>query len=598
MYISKKNQMYKPQRMLYYMDTTDADIKAYYDGKVDEKIASYSNAFGTYDYPGLFYVASLNKEVIGIEYRIGDDRINYPQGLKTVELDAAFFYSVEIDYEGELTRETIVNLFAHIEEAGDAHRNYSDLVREENPEVISVFYGDSKVRVLHEWKMINDGARLELEDYRDGNSLEELYRKAFTDPITGHYNWNYLVNYLEMPMEKGINDYAFVHFDVKEFRVINEMYGHTVANKVLRNIVDAMNKADFVYASARCHNDNFAMMIKDMPQEETVEKLRSFFDNLSHLEEDPHYRIYYRCGVVLMQKSMQFGNRVADAGKMAQAMGKHQNQTDITIYTDKMHDDIMWGNYIKAYLDTAIENNEFLVYLQPKFDIRKESLTGAEALIRWNFKGKEMFSPYRFIPFFEKDGSIAKVDDIVLREVCKKLAKWTEEGKNTVPVSINLSRNRMYDANLVEHLTEIVDSYNVDHGLIDFELTESASYDNTDYMVKILTELKEQGFKISMDDFGTGYSSLSLLTSMPLNTLKIDKSFVDKIGTEDEKEKDLIVLENIISLAHRLGIICLAEGAETAPQVDRLRELGCEIVQGYYYSKPIPMEEFEEKYER
>ena len=148
----------------------------------------------------------------------------------------------------------------------------------------------------------------------------------------------------------------------------------------------------------------------------------------------------------------------------------------------------------------------------------------------------------------------------------------------------------------MKHLTEIVDSYGVYHDLIDFELTESASYDNTEQMIRVLNELREEGFKISMDDFGTGYSSFSLLTQMPLDTLKIDKSFVDKVGVENPLRQDISVIRHIISLAKDLGFVCLAEGAETRPQIDELKALGCDIIQGYYFSKPIPVEEYENKY--
>ena len=425
---------------------------------------------------------------------------------------------------------------------------------------------------------------------------EVLYKSAFTDLITGSYNWNHLEAYLEVPGDRGISDYAFAHFDIKQFRVINEAYGHIAANKVLSNIVKAMDEADFIYTSGRCHNDNFAMLLKDLPEQELKQKLADFFDKLSHLEEDPNYKIYYKCGVVPMQRAMLSGNRVADAAKMAQALCSNKPGTEIIVYTDKMHDDLSWGNYIKAYVETAVEQDEFLVYLQPKFDISSEKIKGAEALIRWNYKNKEFLPPYRFIPFFEKDGSIALIDDIVLKKVCAAMARWKKEGKPLYPVSVNLSRSRMYDEKLIETLVGIVDSYGVDHSLIDFELTESATYDNMEHMLSVLYELRAKGFKISMDDFGTGYSSLSLLTKMPINTLKIDKSFVDTIAAAAEREEDVIVLRHIITLAKELGFVCLAEGAESKAQVDRLRELGCEIIQGYYYSKPIPIEEYEQKY--
>ena len=596
MFINKLNQLYKPKRILYYIDTQPEDIQAFYKGIVPESVAKYSNAFGTYDYPGIFFVQGLQKEVIGIEFRAHDPRIEYPQNLKSIELDAAFFYSVEIDDDVEISYPFIKNLFNDIALEDNAHRPYSDLRIDEQAKLISLFHGYKKYRILHEWKLYNDNAYHVMCDDYDKFEKETLYKSAFTDLITGTYNWYHLEAYLEVPGDKGINDYAFAHFDVKQFRVLNEAYGHIAANKVLSNIVKAMNEADFVYASARCHNDNFAMLLKDMPEPELKQKLQDFFEKLSFLEEDPFYKIYYKCGVVPMQRAMLSGNRVADAAKMAQALCTNHKGTEIIFYTDKMHDDLSWGNYIKAYVETAIEQDEFVVYLQPKFDIKTEKIKGSEALIRWNYKNKEFLPPYRFIPFFEKDGSIAQIDDIVLKKVCAAMARWKKEGKPLYPVSVNLSRSRLYDENLIDKLVGIVDSYGVDHHYIDFELTESATYDNMEHMLSVLQELRNRGFKISMDDFGTGYSSLSLLTQMPIDTLKIDKSFVDPIAADNEHREDITVLRLIITLAKKLGFVCLAEGAETKSQVDRLRDLGCEIIQGYYYSKPIPISEYEEKY--
>ena len=596
MFINKLNQLFKPKRILYYIDASKEDIQSFYKGLVPPTIEKYSNAFGTYDYPGVFFVRELQKEVIGIEFRINDSRVEYPSDLKSLELEPSFFYSVEIDDDVEINFPFIKNLFEEIAKEDNAHRPYSDLCIEENPRVISVFHGYKKIRILHEWKLYNDKAiHVICNDY---NQFEKkaLFKSAFTDMITGNYNWNHLEAFLEVPLDKKIDDYAFAHFDIKEFRVINEAYGHIAANKVLNNIVKAMNEADFVYANARSHNDNFAMLLKDMPEPELRKKLEDFFEKLSVLEEDPFYKIYYKCGLVPMRRAMLSGNRVADAAKMAQALATNQKGTEIILYTDKMNDDLSWGNYIKAYVETAIEQDEFIVYLQPKFDIKTEKIKGAEALIRWNYKNKEFLPPYRFIPFFEKDGSIAKIDDFVLTKVCQAMACWKKEGKPLYPISVNLSRIRMYDENLIDKLVGIVDSYGVEHHLIDFELTESATYDNMEHMLSVLQELRDRGFKISMDDFGTGYSSLSLLTQMPVDTLKIDKSFVDPIATTNERKEDIIVLQHIITLAKELGFVCLAEGAESRSQVDRLHDLGCEIIQGYYFSKPIPIAEYEKKY--
>ena len=596
MFINKLNQLFKPSRILYYTEVSPEEIQNFYTGHLPEKIAQYSNAFGTYDYPGLFFVEGLKKEVIGIEYRPDDPKISYPSDLKSTTLEASFFYSVEIDDDVEINYPFIKQLFADVAKEDNAHRPFSDLCIKDDVKVISIFHDYKKIRLLYEWKLYNDRAVNVINDDISKFEKETLYKSAFTDPITGNYNWNHLEAYLEVPADKSINDYAFAHFDVKEFRVINEGYGHIAGNKVLNNIVKAIKESDFIIASGRCHNDNFAILLKDMPEKELVQKLKDFFEKLSVLEEDPYYKIYYKCGLVPMRRAMLSGNRVADFAKMAQALATKQKQTEIIVYTDEMHDNLSWGNYIKAYVETAIEQDEFVVYLQPKFDITKEKIKGAEALIRWNYKGKEFLPPYRFIPFFEKDGSIGKIDDLVLTKVCAALAKWKNEGKPLYPVSVNLSRSRLDDEKLIDNLVSIVDHYGVDHKLIDFELTESATYDNTEHMLSVLEELRGRGFKISMDDFGTGYSSLSLLTRMPIDTLKIDKSFVDNIATEKERKEDIIVIRHIINLAKELGFVCLAEGAESKNQVDRLRDLGCEIIQGYYYSKPIPLSEYEEKY--
>ena len=595
MFIDKLNQLYKPKRILYYLEAGDDDIRDFYAGNVHKEIDRYNGAFGTYDYPGLFYISSSAAPVRGIEFRMDDDRIAYPEGLKSIELPEMFFYSIEIDSEESSDIESVRRIFEGISKDDDAHRLFTDLSLSGKDPVICIFIGDGKIRILHECVIDRDRAEDVIKDDTRSFDKEKLYKMAFTDPITGHYNWNHIVAFLEMPLDDGIKDYAFVHFDVKEFRVINEVYGHIAANRVLNDIVKAMNESDFVYTSARCHNDNFAMLIKDMPQEETIKRLEEFFEGLSYMKEDPAYKVYFRAGVVPMQRAMLLGNRVADAGKMAQAMGTAHNRTEITVYTDQMHDEIMWGNFIKAYVDTAIEKDEFVVYLQPKYDINTEQLKGAEALIRWNYKGRQFLPPYRFIPFFERDGSIGKIDDIVLQKVCATFERWKNEGRELYPVSVNLSRNRLYDPGIISHLTGIVDTFGVDHFLIDFELTESATYDDTDRMLSVLNGLRKKGFRISMDDFGTGYSSLSLLTQMPLDTLKIDKSFVDKIGTGNDRNEDLVVIRHIVSLAKELDFVCLAEGAETKSQVDSLRDLGCEVIQGYYYSKPIPIAEYEMK---
>lgn len=585
-------RLYKPNRTLYYMEPSEKEKEDFYLGNVPDVVKKYEGEFGTYDAPGLFRVGDM--EVIGIEYRPDDERINYPKELKMLNLRASFMISVLLADEDYASKESIWEKVEWIKDNMAIKAFHNDIVPQKNPEVIQVTTRNKATRFYVTAKEIT---KEEYFDYKVPVTETEkaLEKVAYYDVITGHHNWNHIWPVIIGYGLVGIQDFQFVHFDIKDFNAINIVYGHDAANDALCHVVEHMNEADWIYHSARCDNDNFAMMIKDMPEEETKQKLMEFFDGISTLRIDKNYHIYYRCGVVPMRNTIMLGDVVADAGKQVQHMGNRLYKTEILFYTDSMRDELEWSSKIKAYLDTAIENDEFLVYLQPKYDINTETLHGAEALIRWKYHGKELLSPGRFVPVFETGGLISKLDDIVLNKVCGYIKKWKEEGKPVFPISVNLSRKRMANPNLVEYLTSIVDSYGIDHNLIDFELTESAAYDNQKYMLKVINDLKSLGFRISMDDFGTGYSSLALLTVMPMDTLKIDKSFVDGIDYTKEAENYCSVVRSIISMAKELGFTCLAEGAEEKKQVDLLRRFGCDIVQGYYYSKPLPVEEYEQK---
>ena len=591
---------HRPERLLYYLPEITEEVNQYIsDGICPSQLKEYQYAFGTYDEVGVFYLPpSLEKEtgmkcIIGIEYRKDDHVLNLPEHLPFVTLPACDIVMLDVAYEYQLNEQLLSNIICDAQK--ERHERSAEY-RYINEGLITAFHSKEKLRLLYEVELINNHEYFSFgnhEDYRK----EDIFSRAYCEPITGYYNWTWLWERLRTYYLQGVNDYAFVHFDIKDFKMVNELYNHQIANSLLIRVARNIEKhKDWIYFGARCHNDNFAMMIRDMPEQEIRKKLFAFFEEISCLDADPSYKVYYRCGVVGMRNAMRTGDTVADCAKLAQAMGTGIHMTEINFYTDQMHENALWGKQLKAYLDTAIMGNEFLVYLQPKFDIQNESICGAEALIRWNYKHKEFLAPFRFIPYFESDDSIIKVDDVVLHKVCAKLQEWKAKGYKLYPVSVNLSRKNMERPGLADHLAGIVDAYKVEHSLIEFELTESAAYDNQKYMVSVLNELKDKGFLISMDDFGTGYSSFSLLKEMPLDTLKIDKSFVDPIMIKTESEKNQIILRHIISMARELGIHCIAEGIEEYEQVLALRELGCETVQGYYYSKPIPTENFEEKY--
>lgn len=592
--------VHRPERLLFYLpENTEEVSRCITDGTSPSALSKYEYLFGTYDEVGVFYLpAELRGEVgrkyvMGIEFRKDDPTLELPDDLPYIVLPECDMVIQDVAYEYQLNEELLDEIISY---ARSRRNERSEEYRYVKGGMIAAFSSKGKLRIMYEIELVNAASlwvHKELEDY----SKEELYHRAYYESVTDYYNWTWMWEKFTTYPLHGVKDYGFVHFDVKDFKMINELYNHEVGNSLLIRIAQNIEaNKDWIYFGARCDNDNFALMIKDMPEEETRKKLTAFFDSMSRLDKDPSYQIFYRCGVVSMRYAMNTGNIVADCAKLAQTMGTDINVTEINFYTNDMHENALWGKQLKAYLDTAIRANEFVIFLQPKMDITTESVCGSEALVRWNYKHKELMSPFRFIPHLEMDDSIIKVDDVVLHRVCAKLKEWKEKGYPLYPVSVNLSRKHMEQPHLASHLAAIVDSYNVDHSLIEFELTETAAYDNQKYMVYIMNELRNKGFLISMDDFGTGYSSFSLLKDMPLDILKIDKSFVDLIEADKESDKIQVILRHIISMAKELGIHCIAEGAEEYAQVLTLRDLGCEMVQGYYYSKPIPTEEFEEKY--
>lgn len=592
--------VHRPERLLYYLPEPTEEVKnCIADGVCPDELQKYQYAFGTYDEAGVFYLPESmqreigNKWVIGIEYRKDDINVALPVELPCVVLPACDVIIQDITYEYRLNEELLEEIIRYAKKEKNERSSSYRYVKDG---LVSAFAVKEKLRIMYEIELTDKRRPLSDQNY-DDYTKQELYHRAYHEPITEYYNWTWMSECLTNYYLEGIKDYGFVHFDIKEFKMINELYNHQIANTVLKRVTQNMQKhEDWIYFGARCDNDNFAMMIKDMPEEETEERLREFFEEISVLDADPNYEIFYRCGVVSMRYAMNTGDIVADCAKLAQSMGQEINTTEIHFYTNEMHENAMWGKQLKAYLDTAIRAGEFMVYLQPKMDIRKEKVCGAEALVRWNYKHKEMLAPYRFIPYFEADDSIIKVDEFVLHRVCGMLKEWKEKGYPLYPISVNLSRKHMVQPFLARHLAAIVDSYGVDRALIEFEITETIAYDNQVYMIAILNDLKRRGFRISMDDFGTGYSSFALLKEMPLDTLKIDKSFVDLIVADEDTEKITIILRHIISMAKELGIDSIAEGVEEQTQVKALHGWGCEMVQGYYYSKPLPIGEFEEKY--
>lgn len=265
-------------------------------------------------------------------------------------------------------------------------------------------------------------------------------------------------------------------------------------------------------------------------------------------------------------------------------------------FTTEIEKQLLANQSVVSNFLPALQAKEFVVYYQPKVNIVDRTLYGAEALVRWIRNGK-MVPPIQFIPQLEREGSVCKLDYYVLENVCAFLKERLEKGLPVVPISVNYSRRHLEEENLVERTLEIIDRYGVDHHLIEIELTESDDFQNYEIMSHIIDRFKENGIGTSIDDFGTGFSSLNMIKQVDLDVIKIDKSFIPLEKDYSEKEHDLVMFRSIVKLINELGKKSIAEGVETVEQIDYLREVGCDIVQGYVFDKPLPQEMFEERLE-
>jgi len=418
---------------------------------------------------------------------------------------------------------------------------------------------------------------------------------AYLDPLTGLRNWAWMQSFVgELLKKQKHKDYILVVIKMRHLRMVNGLFGYEGGDDALRRVASAIScrRKDFV-----CHCKNlmgsFSLLLEDRPDKEAIDLVLELCAQMSDQVSLKQFRASFRCGLVRLSRcdyNLQAG---VDAAKFVMKKLPRHDASDVAFYDDKARESHLWSQKIKADLPEALAKGDFLVYYQPKVDVKTERLIGAEALIRWNYQGQGILPPGKFVPVFEEDGSIAQLDRFVFRSVCEKMKEWQDKKYPLFPVSVNLSRVQLNNTRLVEELMDIVHQCGIPISMIDVELTESAAFGDMGRLLQVMNSIKQGKFRLSMDDFGTGYSSLSLLKDMPLDTLKLDKSFIDALDFEHTDAKENLVTKEIVVLTKRLHIGCLAEGVETKEQRDLLAKYGCDFIQGYYYSKPVPAEEYE-----
>ena len=295
-------------------------------------------------------------------------------------------------------------------------------------------------------------------------------------------------------------------------------------------------------------------------------------------------------GVYLIAGKKITPDHMYDRANLAAKHCKGNYIRNYAFYTRQMSQEIEKEQRIVNSMKSALENHEFVVFYQPKYGLSDNQIAGAEALVRWKHPERGMISPGEFIPVFERNGFITKLDYYVWEQTCIQLRKWMDEGKNPLPISVNLSRVSLYNKDIVNVICNLVDSYRIPRRLFQVELTESAYNTNPKAVQDMMQRLREEGFYILMDDFGSGYSSLNVLKDIVVDVLKMDMKF---FAGDDREGRGENIMAAVIRMAKWLNMPVVAEGVERIEQVEFLRSIGCEYVQGYYFAKPMPVEEYE-----
>lgn len=419
---------------------------------------------------------------------------------------------------------------------------------------------------------------------------QQLITATETDALTGLYARNYFFAYVKrFYREHSDRPMDAILINIERFHNVNAMKGRDFGDLVLRTIGDEIRayigETDGI--PARIGGDRFALYCEHTDNyQELLDRLNNRMDELG---QDANIRL--RMGVMPWQKDVA-PQQQFDRAHMACNMARGNYSGGIIVFDDKMRDRELRDRRLLSDVRRAIDDREFEVYYQPKYDIQTEApeLRSAEALVRWKHHELGMISPMDFIPLFEKNGMIETLDKYVWTEAARQIAEWRDKYGVVLPVSVNLSRVDIFDPKLESTLDSLLEQNKLEHSSLKLEVTESAYTDNADHVIEVIEGLRKKGYEIEMDDFGSGYSSLNMLSSMPIDVLKMDKAFIQNI---EHEEKDIQLVKLILDIAKNLNVPVVAEGVETKSQLELLRKLGCRLVQGYYFSRPLPAADFE-----
>lgn len=426
------------------------------------------------------------------------------------------------------------------------------------------------------------------------NTLKKEQYLATHDSLTGLYNKDYFFEVARKCLKKHPDlEFLMICTDIKDFKMINDFLGTKIGDTVLLNVAKMLKeRITGGVACGRLGNDIFAVL---MPKKNYNEA--AFLDEasealLSGMAKEISYPVVNYVGVYEIAEPTIPISVMCDRARMAISTIKGDYHKRIAYYDNELRDGILHEQELIRDLNEAISQEQIKMYLQPQV-AADGRLLGAEALVRWNHPRKGPIAPGDFIPLFEKNGLISDVDQYIWENACKQLKRWKELGKADLYISVNISPRDFYFLNVYQIFTDLVRKYNIEPQNVKLEITETAIVMDFKRQMDLITRLRRTGFVVEMDDFGSGYSSLNMLKDIHVDILKIDMAFLKKARDEERSKK---ILQMVIGLSRQLGMPVITEGVESAEQVAFLKEMGCDMFQGYYFARPMTAEEFETEY--
>ena len=419
----------------------------------------------------------------------------------------------------------------------------------------------------------------------------ELEFRADYDSITGLYNSeSFYRKTMERIFLKSTSEFAMVALDINRFRLINDRFGIEVGNNCLKELGKQISLSlPWDGIAGRYQADNFSILLE-------YEKDQDILDYIEKLGMAFHFEEAIRCGSTLSFGIYKINDRdipvrlMCDRARLAKKDIKGNTLTNFAVYDDRIRLQQIKLAEMESEMQVALDRHEFVMYVQPKVDLKTGAICGGEALVRWQHPIKGLRMPGDFLPLFENNGFIKKIDEYMWESTAIYLAKLKSMGLN-IPISVNISRLHISNTDLIGELMGLVEKYGIEPRMLELEITETLFVDDTDNLYSTMRELKDRGFIIEMDDFGSGYSSLNMLKDAPVDVIKIDRFFIDEVI---DTKRGKVIVANSIAMSKQLGLKVVAEGVENLEQVEFLKSVGCDVAQGYYYSKPVPQDEFEE----